>query len=315
MTLIDKILQMREFNDQPPILLDIGASGAIHKKWKRVAPYSICIAFDADKRELNAEPETNKGYKKLFVKNALLTAHGSGESTFYLTASPYCSSLLKPSTEALKKWSFSPLFDVEKTVQLSSVDISSILLEFSIDRIDWFKSDTQGTDLRLFTSVPKSIQEKILVAEFEPGIIDAYDGEDKLHAVLNFMDASKNFWLGDFVVKGTPRISYADLKSIFSSRFTQKVVSRVGKISPGWGELTFLNSFQDLSGFSKRDTLLGWVFATIQGQHGFALELANRGKTAYGDSLFNDLEKHSRMKIQGWLFSTGYFSLLKKLID
>ena len=30
------------------MLVDVGASGQMHKKWKQIAPYSVCLAFDAD---------------------------------------------------------------------------------------------------------------------------------------------------------------------------------------------------------------------------------------------------------------------------
>ncbi len=57
-----------------------------------------------------------------------------------------------------------------------------------MDYIDGYKTDSQGTDLRIFNSLPKEIINKILLAEFEPGIIDAYQGEDKLHHLLAHME-------------------------------------------------------------------------------------------------------------------------------
>jgi hypothetical protein len=319
MSLIDKVLSRSEFTNEPPVLLDIGASGDIHKKWKQITKYSICIAFDADTRDFNPEPEISKKYKKLILKNALVTADGtSGVVNFYLTRSPYCSSLLKPNNDSLKKWAFAPLFEVEKTVQLNCVDINTVLAESNLTRIDWFKSDSQGTDLRLFKSVKDCIRDKIMLAEFEPGILDAYEGEDKLHAILSHMDTSKKFWLSELVLKGTTRIEYESLKKIFKSRFMQKVIGRVGKNSPGWGEMTFLNSFKEASIFTKRDVLLGWVFSTLQGQHGFALALAEVGLKNHNDSIFNELKKYSTRKVFLWVFSKRYFQILFKrtgLID
>lgn len=313
MGLIEKVLSRSEFKDQPPVLLDIGASGTIHKKWKKITKYSICIAFDADTRDFNPEPAIAKKYKKLFIKNALVTENGSsGQVEFYLTKSPYCSSLLKPNLERLSKWAFAPLFEVDHTIQLKCVDINSVLKELKLERIDWFKSDSQGTDLRLFKSINEPIRDKIITAEFEPGILDAYEGEDKLHSILSFMDESKKFWLSELVLKGTTRIEYDSLQTIFKSRIIQKVIGRVGKISPGWGEMTFLNSFKESSMFTKRDILLGWVFSTLQGQHGFALELTELGIKNHNDSVFDELKKHSIRKVKFWLFSNRYFHLLLK---
>ncbi len=49
--MINKILSRPEITGDPPVLLDIGASGEIHKNWKFIAKHSICVAFDADKRD------------------------------------------------------------------------------------------------------------------------------------------------------------------------------------------------------------------------------------------------------------------------
>jgi len=184
--LAQKILTSKEVSAEPPILVDIGASGQIHPKWSLIAPYSICIAADADRREMEYSEKADSQYKKLYVIHRVVTETTSSEIDFYLTKSPYCSSSLPPDNDKLASWSFAELFQVEKIVKLPAAPLSSILHEMKIERIDWFKTDSQGTDLRLFASLPGELLAKILVAEFEPGILDAYQGEDKLWQVLAY---------------------------------------------------------------------------------------------------------------------------------
>jgi hypothetical protein len=62
MKIIKTILESDYFAAAPPVLVDIGASGEINTKWKPIAPYSICIAFDADDREFHITKQT--GYTK-----------------------------------------------------------------------------------------------------------------------------------------------------------------------------------------------------------------------------------------------------------
>ena len=50
MKIIQKVLESVYFENKPPVLIDIGASGEINAKWKAIASYSVCIAFDADER-------------------------------------------------------------------------------------------------------------------------------------------------------------------------------------------------------------------------------------------------------------------------
>jgi hypothetical protein len=278
MKIIDKIMRSEYFRDQPPVLIDIGASGGIHTKWKYIAKYSYCIAFDADEREFQISEETNKDYKKLIHINRIVTALPSGNTPFYLTSSPFCSSLLEPDEKKLGPWLFKPLFEVKKITSLPAVTLGETLHAANISYIDWFKVDTQGTDLRLYKSLPEKIQESVLFAEFEPGIMDAYKDEDKLYSVMKEMH-DQGFWLSSMNVKGTQR-----LQNSYASQIGGFLSERIIRTSPGWAELTY---FRSPEGLSVRNLLLMIVFALLERQYGFALELADKGIQQFRDPLLD----------------------------
>ena len=52
MDIINKISQEKIFANNPPIVVDIGASGFINESFKPIAKHSICLAADADKRDI-----------------------------------------------------------------------------------------------------------------------------------------------------------------------------------------------------------------------------------------------------------------------
>jgi len=288
MNIIDKILSRCEFIEEPPILLDIGASGETHRAWKDIAKYSMCIAFDADDREISfAEKETGN-YKKLYVFNRIVTDQDASELDFYLTKSPYCSSTLLPDYGKIQDWEFAGLFHVENTIKLKAVTLKAVIEGLGLKRIDWFKTDSQGTDLRLFKSLGEEIIITTLVAEFEPGIIDVYRGEDKLHHLMSYMDKMP-FWMSNINILGCRRINQFILKSLNNS---EKEAIKNLRTSPNWAEVIYLNSFHNEK-FSKRDYLLGCIFAIIEKQYGFSLELSIRGYEKYRDKDFKEIEKFS----------------------
>jgi len=274
--------------------MDIGASGELHAKWKEIAKYSICIAFDADNREMGfAEKETNT-FRRLIVFSRVVTDKAVNEIDFYLTKSPFCSSSLEPDIERLKVWSFEEHFHVEQKIRLKAIHLAEALREAKIDRIDWFKTDTQGTDLRLFKSLPDEIRNRVIVAEFEPGIIDAYKGEDKVHEVMNYMDR-QGYFMSTMDVKSTIRINPAELNK-FSSLHKRAVNSCLVK-SPGWAEITYLNTLK--SGIVERRTyLLTYLFACLEKQFGFAIEIAMEGYNKTNDPFFLELKESSINKIK-----------------
>jgi hypothetical protein len=285
-SIFSKILERSEFTHEPPILLDIGASGSLHEKWKEIAKFSICIAFDADDRETNFVETETENYRKLYVFNRIVTDRDTSELDFYLTKSPYCSSALQPDQDKIKDWEFAELFAVEKTVRLRAVTLKEVLKGLRLNKIDWFKTDSQGTDLRLFRSLGEDVIANVLAAEFEPGIVDVYRGEDKLHHLMSFMEA-KPFWLSDMRVLGLRSVSQDVLKRL---RGSEKVALQALRTSPNWAELTYLNSFSGGT-FSKRDHLLGCIFAIIERQFGFALGLSLKGYEKFQDGAFRELER------------------------
>jgi hypothetical protein len=289
MKIIDTILQSSFFKDQPPVLIDIGASGGIHPKWKTIAKYACCVAFDADEREFQISEEINKDYKKLIHINRIVTALPSGNVPFYLTQSPFCSSLLEPDEEKLRPWLFKSLFEVKKITSLPAVTLAETLQSAAITYVDWFKVDTQGTDLRLYKSLPQKIRETILLAEFEPGILDAYKGEDKLYSVMEEMQ-TQGFWLSSMNIKGTQR-----LQNSYSAQIGNFLSERIIKTSPGWAELTY---FRKPGNLSFRSLLLMIIFALLERQYGFALELADYGKQQFQDPLLDECRKAVLVKIR-----------------
>ncbi len=297
MDIIDQILACPLLSAAPPVLVDIGASGEINPKWKAIAKYSICIAFDADDREIGYAVNESSEYRKLYVFNSLVSDRESAGADFYLTSSPYCSSLLEPDHQSLDKWNFGDLFHVNNIAKMKTVTLPTALREIGVSKIDWFKTDSQGTDLRLFSSLGEEGMRKTLMAEFEPGIIDGYKGEDKLHMLMSFMD-KRPFWMNDIKICGTQRLSQEAIYKQFPGYNGKQAHGLPFRISPCWAEVSYFNQFGiEALYLDLRDFLLGWVFAVIDGQHGFALDIALQGKQRFNETFFDMLVQYSTAEV------------------
>ncbi len=304
MKIIDKIMQSEYFRDHPPVLIDIGASGGIHSKWKYISKYAYCVAFDADDREFRISEQSNKDYKKFIHVNRIVAPFSSDNNPFYLTSSPFCSSMLEPDIQKLEPWLFKPLFEVKKITHLPAVTLEQTLRSANISYIDWFKVDTQGTDLRLYKSLPSKIQETVLLAEFEPGIMDAYKNEDKIYTVMQEMHL-QGFWLSSMNVKGTQR-----LQNNYARQMGSFLSERIIRPSPGWAELTYLRNPE---GLSVRNLLLMIVFALLERQYGFALELADKGISEFRNPILDECRQTVLRKIQGEKMKIPLILLKRKI--
>ena len=287
--LVLRILGSDPFRDQPPVCVDVGASGELPRDWRMLAPHSICVAFDADDRDFKVEDSGTGEWKRLIKLNRLVAERSAESVDFYLTKSAHCSSTLQPDTTALRPWAFSELFEVERKISLPAVSLPQILGELGISYVDWFKTDSQGTDLRILASLPVEVIDRMIVADFEPGILDAYHGEDKLYSLMAFM-STRPFFVSDLDVKGPQRIGRDSFASL--GQLDRKYIGYLLKKSPGWAEISYLNTF-DEEIHTKRDWLLGWIFSSIKGQHGHALALADKGLRKDGDQLFEECRRAS----------------------
>ena len=294
--LVKKILSEPEIKDKPPVLLDIGASETVHPKWKKLAKYSVCIAFDADERDFQFMEKEQSNFRKLYVYNSIALDKDNDRVKFYLTKSPYCSSTLEPDLDKLKPYIHSNLFEIDKVVELKAAGLQNVLNQLNIEYIDWFKTDSQGIDLRLFKSISDRIREKVLIAEFEPGIIDAYKGEDKFYSVLEYLTTNQ-FWLSGLKIKGIPRLPRELLDSNFKGNTYKKLVKESMKTTPSWGEMTFINRFE-LATFGVREYLLGWLFSTLEHHYSFAFVLAKKGISNFKKKIFYELSEISRSQIR-----------------
>ncbi len=313
-SIIKKIASSEVIRSNPPVLIDIGASGKLNSIWATIAPFSICIAFDADKREFDYIEKSDSVFKKQYVFNKIVVASSDKpKQPFYLTQNPYCSSLLKPDAVSLKNFHFANLFEIKETVEIDVIELKDVLAKLNIASIDWFKTDTQGTDLRLYRSLSDSIQNKMLVLEFEPGFMDAYVGEDKIVDVMNYME-KKPFFLTNFTIKGALRMPKDAFEKIYSSNLERKIASHTLKKAPGWSEMIYMNSLQS-DQFSPREFMLAWLFATLQDHHDIAFAYAKNATERFSDGMFKELQTFSEKKLKSKIYSIGtMFKLMDILI-
>jgi hypothetical protein len=267
-----------------PILVDIGASGAPPAIWNEISDTSVYVGFDPDPRTM---PKASRyGFRRTIVVDKIVTAdQQSREARFFLTRSPYCSSTLEPDSGSLSNFLFAELFAVEKETSLPATTLEEVITHHSLPAIDWLKTDSQGTDLRLFRSLPREIRARVLAVDVEPGLIDAYVGEDLFVDTHKELSASGH-WLSDLTIGGAVRMRRETWEKVAKAdrRLVLEAAERRLKKAPAWCEARYLRTLDSLAaiGCGRREYLLLGVFAMLDGHHGCALEVANEYERKLG---------------------------------
>ncbi|MEO6437320.1 MAG: hypothetical protein ABIP55_16375, partial [Tepidisphaeraceae bacterium] len=280
-------------------LVDIGASGGSPKIWQPIRAHSIYVGFDGDDRDIR-HPQQHEFRKAHFV-HEVITPNGDHEVTFYLTRSPYCCSTLRPNTLITENFLSADSFIVEREQQVKASNLNSVLDRLGLDRIDWLKIDTQGTDLRIYNSLRQELRDRLLAIDVEPGLRGAYLGED-LFCDVHKQLAADGFWLSNLRVCGLVRMRKSTLDELAKRDPTldADAVARSVRQTPGWTECRYFRSLESLAQVSgeRRDYLLLWVFALIDKQHGFCVDLTlEYGRRFGGDEASRLMEAESIARI------------------
>jgi hypothetical protein len=299
--LLDRVLQEPEFAEAPPVLVDVGAAGGVPREWRRLAGRAVGVGFEPDARETAGLDWARRRFRRwIFVPALAVPSAGmGGTQTFHLTRSPQCSSILPPRRDALQAWAFGAFFEVQATRELPATTIAAALAAHGLRGVDWLKCDTQGLDLRLYLSLPDAWRERLLVAEFEPGIIDAYEGEDQLPGVLTAM-RQEPFFLAKLATVPMARRGPAGW-----SEGRRRWLRRAAARTPAWANLRFLRDVQQRAeALDRRALLLAWVFAVVCGLPDYAGVVAEQGQKRFGGALLAEMVRESERRLR-WAIVRG----------
>lgn len=267
-----------------PVLADIGASVGFPEMWAPIAAQSIYLGFDPDLREPR---EDTRGvfFKSIVVDEAVTSDPSAPEAVFYFTKSPTCSSTLRPDAQSLSDYVFSDLFAVEKEGRVRATTLNVVLERFQLSGIDWLKIDSQGTDYRLFESLCPDVRARVLAVDIEPGLMDAYLGEDL------FVDAHQKlvrdgFWLSNLEIQGTARMSETTVSHLLAN---EPGLSRGGlmhaiRTSPGWVNARYIRTLSSLASAQcdRHHYALLWIFSVMDDQIGYAADIVLEYEKKFG---------------------------------
>lgn len=119
------------------VFVDVGAAGGVPDNWVPHINDVHAVLFDPFHEE-----GSSSSYPSAQVYQTALSDK-TGPATFHITRFPYCSSLLEPDHEVLKRYSVASCFDVVKTVQVDCTRYDELP---NAPIPDMIKMDVQGME-------------------------------------------------------------------------------------------------------------------------------------------------------------------------
>jgi hypothetical protein len=283
MATVDKIVDLLEATGVELTLVDVGASLEPFAPFQPLLRQATYVGFDPDRREVH---DVAVGSGRLaIVDKAVVADPDEDKARFFLTRNPTCSSTLPPRPEAVRPYLHGARFDVVDTAEVAATTLERALQSVGVERVDWLKLDTQGTDLRLLRSLGAGLWAGLMAVDAEPGFDQYYEGEDtfgELHRQL----VDRGFWLADLELTTAVRLR----REVFDQSLrARSKLTRLGyeftlKPSPIAAGPRYLRTVESLREATapREDYLRLWACAWFSGNHPYALDVAAACEETHG---------------------------------
>lgn len=179
------LVASRAFEQEPLIIVDIGARGGFERHWSLYGDEVKLIGFEADPEECEQLNQRASNSGNRFFPVALHQNRGKKE--FYVTAFPNSSGFYRADMEFWQRFPEEVLLAVEKTIDIDTVDFDSFASENHIDSVDFIKLDTEGSELDILKGAIKSLRKSVLGVSIEVEFFPCHKDQPVFSDVDSFM--------------------------------------------------------------------------------------------------------------------------------
>jgi len=156
-------------------LVDIGASGGLEPRWRRHSTLVTAFFFEPDQRAL-ARLEIGSGSSNPKIYPFAL-AETDGLVTLNLCAKQAVSSVLRPNLDYLARFPDVERFDIVGQVEVPAHALDSCLSSEEALTVDFFKIDTQGSELLVLQGAQRVLATPVIGLEVEVEFQELYENQ------------------------------------------------------------------------------------------------------------------------------------------
>lgn len=215
-------------------LLDIGAAGDIHQRFKFIEKHLNYYGFEPDERSREKLLKQKNKCNSYFLFNKIVS-NNNDDVILNLCKAPMTSSILKPNYDFLNLFDDSERVQIVKEITFKPITID----ELEIKQIDFIKMDIQGAELKALEGSESSLN-KVLGLELELEFLEIYKSQPLYGEITKHLH-DKGFEFYDFI-----RLTRWDRDNIYNE---------MGQCT--WGDGLFLRTPEYMiNNFSKNDQVL-----------------------------------------------------------
>lgn len=178
----EAVTRCRRLKDAPFTIVDVGASGGVSPVWGQ---------FGADARIIGFEPNGDEAGKDVFPDNVQIYPIGlgrrAGTQELRICKFPYASHTLPIDETFWKRFPNYDYFELDRLETIEVIDFDGFAATNGIGPVDFFKLDTEGTELEILRGAENALTQSVLGVQIEVGFDQYHVGRAVFADVDIFM--------------------------------------------------------------------------------------------------------------------------------
>jgi FkbM family methyltransferase len=145
------------------VVVDVGASGGLHRRWRDFTSHLTPILFEPDERAYR-ELQARLGPRTHVVNAGLFEE--PGPQTFYLCRRQEVSSVFKPNLDLVNLYPHAERFEILDTIQVPMNSLDRVFEDGILPKPHFIKLDAEGSDLGILRG-GRSVLTQVVGIEIE----------------------------------------------------------------------------------------------------------------------------------------------------
>lgn len=150
----------------PLILVDVGARGGPHRRWRQLSENLMVFGFEPDEEEFR---KLNEKAKKNYMYFPIALFDKKGTIDINITKYRGSSSVYLPHPSLLGRFFGSEGAEIIQKIKVPCHTLEGLVKEENIPDVDFLKIDTEGSELKILEGAKELLKNQILGIEVELG--------------------------------------------------------------------------------------------------------------------------------------------------
>ena len=166
------LVEKKVFENDPLIIVDVGARKGFEKHWDHYKNQSKLIGFEPNEDSYKECVEEKSNEQTSYYPFALYDK--KGEKDFYITSYTSACGFYKPDKKIVRRFGREDIFEITDITKVKTIDLDSFSNEYELPNIDFIKLDTEGSELDILKGAEKTLKNSVLGLSIEVEFIKMY---------------------------------------------------------------------------------------------------------------------------------------------